>query len=147
MVLLAGMEGTARLELWNGQLSLSGKVLSPHMVSIKLGYLGNKNVDFEMGQTKQEYFSTAGKMVPRESCPTSSFSPQESGKSCREQSGGGSRGGSRGRSRQPRGCWVCRCLPAVGPDFLLSMLSICLALCSLSYSASPPYFLSPSVFL
>lgn len=66
MVLLAGMEGTARLELWNRQLSLSGRVLSPHMVSIKLGYLGNKNVDFEMGQTKQEYFSTAlGKDGPQ----------------------------------------------------------------------------------
>lgn len=52
MVLLAGVKGTGSLELWNGQLSLSGKVLSPHMVSIKLGYLGNKTVDFEMGQTK-----------------------------------------------------------------------------------------------
>lgn len=43
-----------------------------------------------------------GKMAFREACPTSSFSPQGSGKSCREQSGGGFRDGSRHRSRQLR---------------------------------------------
>lgn len=125
MVLLTGVKGTASLEFWNGQLSLSGKVLSPHMVSIKLGYLGNKNMDFEMGQSRTIFPLLWGKMALGEACPTSSFSPQESGKSCREQSGGGSRDESRHRSRQLRGCWACRCLPAVEPDFLFNITSIC----------------------
>lgn len=87
-----------------------------------------------------------GKMVLREACPTSSSPPQKSGKSCREQSEGGSRDRSRCWSRQLRGCRACRCLPAFGPDFLFSILSICLSLCILSYSVLPPYFLIPSVF-
>lgn len=139
MVLRTGVKGTASLELWTGQLSCSEKVLSPHRVSIKLSYLGSKNMVYEKGQTKQGYFSLALRKGPQRglSYPLPPCGP---GKSCREQSARG-RGGSSCRSRQPGGRWACRCLPAVWPDFLVSMLTVWFALCSLSYSASLLYFL------
>lgn len=49
VVLLAGVKGRASLELWTEQLSQPEKVLSPHRVSIKLGYLGSKNMVYEKG--------------------------------------------------------------------------------------------------
>lgn len=70
MVLRAGVRGTASLELWTGQLSCSEKVLSPHRVSIKLSYLGSKNMVYEKGQTKQGYFSRLWRRDPREAFPT-----------------------------------------------------------------------------
>lgn len=137
MVLWAGVKGTASLELWTGQLSCSEKVLSPHRVSIKLSYLGSKTMVYEKGQSKQGYFSLALRKGPQRglSYPLPPCGP---GKSCREQSARG-QGGSSCRSRQPGS--PCRCLPAVWPDFLVSMLTVWFALCSLSYSTSPLYFL------
>lgn len=52
MVLLAGVKGTASLELWTRQLSWSEKALSSHRMCIKLGSLGSKNMVYETRQTK-----------------------------------------------------------------------------------------------